>query len=361
MLLWGLCGWYENNRLYTTADQAGTTALRSAFEEMEYKFKYVYSIAGKPQPHPLESIEAFIYAAHAQVKLRTARVGSMGWRDMLLYGTSADPAAVRSRFGVEIEPFEMLEIVQGIEKVNKDKVAQLLSYIKSNWKFHKPCEDSILETGIRYTLSIGTKIEERGYEAVSLVDVDGMKKLLGFPPSMIFMLLDHLYGVQVLPENDLIGSVAQLMLKYLTGQETFYLEYYEFFDKSMIAGVPDFIPKVAVDGHIQVLPAAFGLLSTSILNVSKVKPGYLTCSRLASIRGKFKYHLYTGEGKKPPSWAEYGWDEPVPQLPSLEIFPDSCTVPEFAQKVMGQHTIVVYGNHAERVRDLCSLLDIEII
>ena len=359
ILLWGLNGWYENGRLYTTAGQAGTTALRSAFEEMGYCFKYIYSIVGKD--HPMDSISAFLYAAHAKEKLRTARIGTMGWRDMLLYGTNADPGMVRSRFGIEIEPFEMLEMVQGVEKVSNESVADALSYIKSNWKFQEPCDDSIIETGIRYALSVGEIIKRRGYEAVTLNDVDGMKKLLGYPPSMIFMLLDHYYGVQVLPENDLIGGVMQLMLKHLTGQDTYYLEYYEFFETSVLAGVPDFIPKVAVDGDTLILPAAFGLLSTSLLNVSAVKPGKLTCARLASIKGKFRLHLYSGEGKKPPSWAEFGWEEPAPQLPSLEIFPDSCTVPEFAQKVMSQHVMVVYGNHSEAVRDLCTLLDIEII
>lgn len=32
MLLWGLCGWRENGRIITTAEQAGTTALRPTFE-----------------------------------------------------------------------------------------------------------------------------------------------------------------------------------------------------------------------------------------------------------------------------------------------------------------------------------------
>ena len=42
MVLWGLCGWYENGRLITTADQAGTTAIRPAMEAMGYTFKYIY-------------------------------------------------------------------------------------------------------------------------------------------------------------------------------------------------------------------------------------------------------------------------------------------------------------------------------
>ena len=34
MLLWGLCGWHENGKLVTTADQAGTTAIRPALEAL---------------------------------------------------------------------------------------------------------------------------------------------------------------------------------------------------------------------------------------------------------------------------------------------------------------------------------------
>ena len=42
MVLWGLCGWREDDRIVTTADQAGTTALRKTFRDLGYKFKYIY-------------------------------------------------------------------------------------------------------------------------------------------------------------------------------------------------------------------------------------------------------------------------------------------------------------------------------
>ena len=358
MLLWGLNGWYENGKLFSTADQAGTSALRPAFEEMGYKFKYIYSIAGKP--HPIESIGAFISAGHAYYKLRTARIGTMGWRDMLLYGTCADPAAIRSRFGVEIEPFELLEVARDADKVNEEEVSRMLSFMKEKWTFIEPYDECVLQTGARYALAIGTKIEERGYEALSLIDVDGMKKLIKFPPAMIFMLLDHYYDVQLLPENDLIGGVTQIILKYLTGQNTFYLEYYEFFENSVLAGVPDFIPETATYGDIKVQTTAFGNLNSSLLNVSEVKPGALTCARLAYICGRFRLHLYTADGRQPPSWAEYGWDEPAPKLPSLELFPDSCTVPQLAERILSQHVLCSYGNHTAALNDLCKLLDIEV-
>ena len=188
-----------------------------------------------------------------------------------------------------------------------------------------------------------------------------MKKIEGFPPAMVFMLLEHYCNVLTIPENDVMGAVTQLIMKYITGQTVPYLEYYEFFENSVLIGVPDFIPKAATEGDVKVLPAAFGLLSASLLNVSKVKTGYVTCARLVYLKGKYKMHVYTGEAKTPPAWNEYGWDDPAPQLPSLEVFIDSTTVEEFAQQVSSQHVIVAYGNHVEAIRDFCKMMDIELV
>ena len=359
MLLWGLCGWKENGRIITTAEQAGTTALRPAFEALEYTFKYVYNIIGKP--YPIKKLNSFLAACCAKKNLRSARVGTMGYRDMLLYGTQYEGNSMRGQIGVEVEPFEMLEMVQNMESLDPAQIAEGVCFVKENWVFKKPCDDSVIESGVKYALAITKKIKERGWEAITLIDVDGMKKLLGFPPAMVFMLLEHYCNVLTVPENDVMGAVTQIIMKYLSRQIVPYLEYYEFFENSMLIGVPDFVPKAATAGDVTVLPAAFGLLNASLLNVSKVKTGYVTCARLVYLKGKYKMHVYTAEAKEPPAWNEYGWDDPAPQLPSLEVFPDSCTVEEFAQKVSSQHVIVAYGDFTEELRDFCRMLDIELV
>ena len=359
MILWGLCGWKENGRIITTAEQAGTTALRPAFEALDYTFKYVYNIIGKEWP--MEKITAYIAACRARKNLRSARVGTMGYRDMLLYGTQYEGNSMRGQIGVEVEPYEMLEMVRAIDTLDATKVAEGVKFVKENWVFKKDCDDSVIEKGVKYALAITKKIKERGWEAITLIDVDGMKKLEGFPPAMVFMLLEHYCNILTIPENDVMGAVTQLIMKYITGPTVPYLEYYEFFENSMLIGVPDFVPKSVTDGDVTVLPAAFGLLNASLLNVSKVKTGYVTCTRLVYLKGKYKMHVYTAEAKEPPAWNEYGWDDPAPQLPSLEVFPDSCTVEEFAQNVSCQHVIVAYGNHVQALRDFCAMMDIELV
>ena len=359
MLLWGLCGWKENGRIITTAEQAGTTALRPAFEALDYTFKYIYNIIGKEWP--MDKVDAFISACRAMKKLRSARVGTMGYRDMLLYGTQYEGNSMRGQIGVEVEPYEMLEMVRAIDTLEAQSIAEGVRFVKENWVFKKACDDSVIEQGVKYALAIVKKIRERGWEAITLIDVDGMKKLEGFPPAMVFMLLEHYCDILTVPENDVMGAVTQLIMKYISGQTVPYLEYYEFFENSMLIGVPDFVPKSATAGDVTVLPAAFGLLNASLLNVSKVKTGYVTCARLVYLKGKYKMHVYTAEAKNPPAWNEFGWDDPAPQLPSLEVFPDSCTVEEFAQNVCSQHVIVAYGDYTEALIDFCEMMDIELV
>ncbi len=357
MVLWGLCGWMEDDRIVTTADQAGTTALRKTFADLGYKFKYVYDIIGLPSR--VDKVVSFVTAASAAKELRSAKVGMAGYRDMNLYGTLYEGGSLKRVVGTEIETFEMLEIKQRYDKLTTEEKQAVVDSEMSKWNFLKPAKEEGKLMAAGYYLAVKQLIDERNYGAISLKDVDGMKKLIGFPPAPIFMLLSDCAGVSTIPENDSLGNVTQLMVKYLTGQCGVYLEFYEFFEHSVIAGVPDYVPAEVTEGQTTVMPAAFGELSEGILNVSKVKTGELTMARLCYIDGKYYMHLLKGEGKRPPKWEECGWTQPAPQLPGLEIFLDD--VEKFADNVMCQHYIISYGDNREKIKDLCKILGIGII
>jgi len=357
MVLWGLCGWYEGDRLVTTADQAGTSALRKTFKDLGYRFKYVYDIIGKPSK--VESVKSFLAAASAARLLRSARIGMAGYRDMNLYGTLYDGSSLKRVVGPEIETFEMLEMAQRYAKLSSEEINGVIDGEMSKWHFVKEAKKESKELAAGYYLAVKSLIDERGYDAVSLKDVDGMKKLLGFPPAPVFMLLGDVAGVSTIPENDCLGNVTQLMIKYLTGQCGAYLEFYEFFEDSVLAGVPDYVPAEITDGETTVIPAAFGELNEGILNVSKVKTGTITMSRLFYDNGKYYMHSVVGNGKTPPKWEEAGWTQPAPQLPGLKVYLDDAE--GFAQNVMCQHYIISYGDNSERINDLCAILGIEIL
>ena len=357
MVLWGLCGWVEEDRLVTTADQAGTTAIRKTFYDLGYDFKYVYDIIGLPSN--TKKVKNYCVSAMAAAKLRHARVGMAGYRDMNLYGTQADGPSLKRVVGPEIETFEMLEIEQRYQKITDEEKQAVIDKAMSKWNFLKPANPESMKKAAGYYLAVKSLADERGYDAISLKDVDGMKKLLGFPPAPIFMLLADEAGLCTVPENDSLGNITQLMVKYLTGQCAFYLEFYEFFTDRVLAGVPDYVPAEVVDGGVKVMPAAFGELSEGILNVSKVKTGLVTMCRLTYDDGEYYMHMVTGEGITPRKWEEAGWTQPAPQLPGLEILLED--VEDFAENVMCQHYIISYGDNTELIYDLCDILGIHVI
>lgn len=357
MVLWGLCGWYEGDRLVTTADQAGTTGLRATFEGLGYKFKYVYDIIGKKTRSDV--VAEYCKAAIVAKELLHDKVGMAGYRDMNLYGTLYDGLSLKKETGVEIETFEMLEIQQRYEKLTEEEKRDVVNNRILKWNFLKPANDDAMMMAAGYYLAVKQIAEERNYKAISLKDVDGMKKLCGFPPAPIFMLLSE-DGYTTVPENDSLGAVTQLMMSRLTGQLAGYLEFYEFFDNSVLAGVPDFVAADMVDGDTYtVIPAAFGALNQGILNVSKVKTGVVTMSRLTYMNGKYIMQMVLGDGKTPPKWEECGWDQPAPQLSALEI--ELPSVERFADNVACQHYIITYGDNRAKIKNLCGILGIDVV
>ena len=70
-------------------------------------------------------------------------------------------------------------------------------------------------------------------------------------------------------------------------------------------------------------------------------------------------HMVYGKGNPPRKWNEYGWADPAPQLPSLEI--ELPSVEDFAQKVGCQHYIITYGDNRAIIRDFCAIRVIEVM
>jgi L-fucose isomerase-like protein len=359
MVLWGLAGHQENGRLVSTADQAGTSALREPMDVLGYKFKYVYDTVDSASS-AAEKVASFGSVARAAALLRHTRIGMMGYRDMNLYVTLLDQLSLRKVIGPEVEVFEMLEVANRMEIVPVEEVRKVTEELRRNSTFEKPVDDKTLEKSVRMFLAVKQKIEERGYQAVSLKDVDGVKKLMQFPPGLVLMLLTDMAGVASIPENDGLGAVMQLIVRYLTGQPGAYLEIYEFLKDRVLMGVPDFVPSEIVDGPVRLLPAKFGDIAEGILNVSQLKTGRITLCHLASRGDRYRLHICTGQAVTPRKWEEAGWTQPAPQLPSLEIILDG-SMDEFAQKVLSEHYIIAYGDHRQELVDLCNLLGIEVI
>ncbi len=358
MVLWGLSGWQEGDRFITTADQAGTTALRGPMEAMGYNFKYVVNY--RNQAPRVEEVVNYARAAQAVALLKNAKLGMAGYRDMKLYGTMYDGMSLKKKFGVEIEHFELLELAQLMDKVSDDEVAEITEEVNERWDFVKAPQEGTVENSVKLFLALQAKINERGYEVFSYNDVDGIKKLMGFAPAGAMTLLHDKMDISSVPENDSLGMIMQMIVRSLTGQVAAYLEFYEFMENGALMGVPDYVPAEIAEGKTTVMPNAFGDFGEGLLNVSKLKTGKVTLSRLVCVDGEYCMHISLADAQAPIKWEEAGWAPPVPQLPSLEMIFD-YPVEEFIQKVMSQHYIISYGDNRALLENLCNILKIRVI
>ncbi len=359
ILLWGLSGWRNpDGHFVTTADQAGSTALRQPMQEMGYLFKYLVHF--KDEEPRFDEAACWLRAAVAAARMQKAFIGMCGYRDMRLYGTLYDGSLLKGKIGAEIEHFDLLEIQQLLEKLDAAEVTRLSAKIRSDWDFVREPQPGTVENSVRLYLAFRAKIEERGYDAFSFCDVDGVKKLLKFAPAGAMTLLHQELDIPSVPENDSYGAVTQLIMQALTGQLPAYLEFYEFTRNGAVMGVPDYVPKAIVDGRIRVMPNAFGSFGEGLLNVSSLKTGTVTIARLAQRNGKLLMHAVRAEAVQPEPWEEAGWAPPAPQLPSLQVnFEQKAD--QFLEQVMGQHYIITYGDNINLIKDFCKIKDIEMI
>lgn len=357
MVLLGLSGWQEGDRFVTTADQAGTTALRATLQEMGYCFTYLVTRLGRPLP--LDRVVSWCRAAEAADNLRRTRIGMIGYRDMRLYGTAYDPLSLKQVVGPEVKHHDLMEIKGAADGVEAEEIRRYGEQMHKRWSFTRKPQDSTVENSVRLFVALRDLVQREEYDALSYNDVDGIKQLLGFAPAGAMTLFHDELAVPSVPENDTLGSVAQLIVNRLTGQIAAYLEFYEFTDEGALMGVPDYVPAEIVEGPVTVMPNAFGDFGEGLLNISRLRTGPVTICRIARVGGRYVMHIMTGRAESPRPWEEAGWAPPAPQLPSLEIRFDEDPE-DFIQKVLSQHYILSYGNNRDVLQDFCRIRGIEV-
>jgi len=358
LVLLGLTGWQKGDRFVTTADQAGTTALRAVLQEMGYTFTYVVTRRGMLLP--VDRVLSWCRAAEVAHGLRDARVGMIGYRDMRLYGTAYNPVLLRGVLGVEVKHHELIELKLAADQAKAEEIQRYAEQIQERWTFTKKAQEKTIEESVRLFLGLKALVSREKYAGISYNDVDGIKQFLGFAPAGAMTLFHEEFAIPTVPENDALGSVTQLIVNRLTGQIGAYLEFYEFTEDGALMGVPDYVPSEIVDGPVTIMPSAFGEFGEGLLNVSRLRTGSATICRLAWLSGRYVMHIMTGEAREPRPWEEAGWAPPVPQLPSVEMRFDDNTE-EFIQKVLSQHYIISYGNNREALEDFCRIRGIEVI
>ena len=356
IVLYSKGGFTEGDTLTSPAAGAGSTALRFPMERWGIKFKYLFN--GPDQPMDVTGIAQFGRAAQTMKKLRTTRVGILGFNDMGLYTTGFNVTSLRGTTGVEVESFDMLQLDRQMAAIPDETVKAEVARITADWEYPlgKPKAEAV-ERSIRMYLATVEICKQKNFSAVSYKCVEGIPAYLNAVHSVPSALVATA-GYPYVDEDDVGNLVAELMLKGLSGgQPVTFLEHYEHHPDWILLGVDGFIPMQLLAGRPQVKPIQTVLLD-GLVFCGPMKTGRMTLACLSEDNTGYRMHIVTGEGTTPPQWVEMG--VPLPSWPSVKFIPDS-SVRQILDHVQSQHFAVVFGDYAQELIELCNLLGIKTV
>ena len=145
ILLWGLSGWRANGHFVTTADQAGTTALRAPMQEMGYNFKYL--VNKKDAAPRYDEAAAFMRAASATARMHHVLIGMSGYRDMRLFGTLYDGNLLKRKVGAEIEHFDLMEIQARVARLRRVRCRIVADPVRRRRPWAYPTAPEVIQRG----------------------------------------------------------------------------------------------------------------------------------------------------------------------------------------------------------------------
>lgn len=355
LVLYSFGGFTDGNTLISPAAGAGSTAIRYALEQWGFRFIYLYNAPDSPMD--VEGILSFGRACQVVRNLRYARVGMIGFNDMGLYSTGFNVTQLKDKIGPEVESMDMLQLNNKMDALDPETVKKEMERITADWEYPlgKPKEE-VVERAIRMYLATVEICREKKFDGFSYKCVDGvdleMRVVHAIPSSLVASA-----GYPYVDENDVGNLIAEIMLKWISGKQVMFLEHYEHHPEWILLGEDGYIPEDFIEGNPQIKDVSTVLLG-GIAHCSKMKKGRMTLACLSEDKGGYRMHIVTGEGKEPPQWVEMG--VPLPSWPSVSFYPD-VPVRTILDHVQSQHFAAVYGEYAEELKHICTLLDIKAV
>jgi L-fucose isomerase len=355
VVLYSKGGFTEGDTLISPAAGAGSTALRFPMERWGMKFKYLFN--GPDSPMDTAGIARFGRAAQTMKRLRKTRVGIVGFNDMGLYTTGFNVTSLRGVTGVEVESIDMLQLERRMNGLDAHAVEEEIRRVTADWEYPlgKPSAEAI-EKSIRLYMATLEICQEKNFSAISYKCVEGLPAHMGMVHSVPSALVASA-GIPYVDEDDVGNLVAELMLKYLSGETVSFIEHYEHHPEWILLGVDGYMPLQMTVGKPQVKPISTVLLK-GLVFCTKMRTGRMTLACLSEDNAGYRMHIASGEGKEPPRWVEMG--VPLPSWPSVKFFPDT-SVRSILDHVQSQHFAAVFGDYSSELQDLCALLGVRTV
>lgn len=351
ILLWSHTMFRQDGELLTLGPLPGAGVIRQSMEEMGFRFWFVW---GMPWEDNVRSRIAFYSKiAHASERLRRSRIGLLGYASMGMYTATFDHVSLRDRIGPEIDHLDQYMIIYLAERIPDEEVRKVVNEIRERLELEGEVTDNDLMKAVKLYLALKRLAKERDWNALTVKCQYELSRYFRFTPCVpLSMLGDEL---PCSCEGDVLLTVTQLMMHYLTGSTTSYGDIHQITDKYLLVGACGFAPFSLAKGRPRI--GRHTALYEGLLNMSVYKEGKVTLARLAYSRDRsYKMHIAVGEASAPEPFHEVG----CPRYPSMKIVLEGDPR-HFGQNMCSQHYAIAFGDISEELKELCDFLGIKTI
>lgn len=307
-------------------------------------------------------------AACAAMALRGSVLGVGGGRSMGMLTAVCDPNEVRVKFGVEIESFEQMALIERAEAVKKARVEKFLAWMKET--FGKCiASDAVISRQIRLYLATKDFIEQEGYDFIA---AKCMPEMLNFYTS--FCLAHAILGdraddsgqkerIVFACEGDINAALTMQILKNLRPESPVLfsdISEYNFSDDLVLTCNCGSQPTDFAETKKEVFWEKEGVHEHAwryggCCPQYVSKSGRATCARIGRKKGRYFMLITRVDVVKQPRerLRESTWERPH------TYFKLTCDKNLFFENLRSNHIHLVYGDCADELVEVCRILEIE--
>ena len=278
-----------------------------------------------------------------------------------------DPNEVRTKFGVEIDSFEQMEIIDRAEKMGDARAVSFLEWIKKTFGEIIAKEDVLIKQ-IKLYLALQEICDEKGYDFVAIKCLPELPELY-----TTFCLAHAIMGDAeddkgpkdrfiMACEADLNAALTMQILKQLADGPVLFSDLTEFnlgtdvLTTCNCGSQPTDFAKCKKDVNweregVHEFQWKFG--GTCPQHVAKA--GLATVARLSRVAGKYEMLIAPVDVVEMP---REKLKETIWERPHTFIKP-RCQRDDFLSAVRSNHLHLVYGDYFKQLKEVCEVLDIK--
>lgn len=349
--------------IYRTSGFMAQVQLVAGLRKMGVYQNRLATVAGSIyDPATYEKVDRFVKTVEIYKRLKHMTIGVIGnvFRGMCDF--EFDKTKVKGVLGPEVIniSIELLKEEYDSLKADDPEIAEMYQAVKENYTV-EGCGETDLDWAVKLAVALRHIVQRFSLDGIALLGQHYIEKFFKTEPYLAINELERRDICIGATEGDVIGLIAMIILKHLTGNTPFQLEYSEFDIKRnafMLLGHGHADPREARNNHAVLGPACehWGHEGTGVCGWFVPKPGVCTLAHFIEDAEGWKMFVHKGE---------------ILDLEPLKINETHAVVQidepilEFTEKLvkagLPHHAITVRGDAVKEMKILADLMKMKVL